>query len=105
MGEMVAFGAQCDSCGSCETCENQLENYCKKKWTATYQGSLGKRSYTQGGYGESRGVLGFDLVGIGVDQGDALLADYYRGPGRFAIKFPKELDPVTHCSLLCGGVT
>lgn len=66
---MVAFGAQCDSCGSCETCENQLENYCRKKWTATYQGSLGKGAYTQGGYGEpSRNKLcGYGFYRDGAD--------------------------------------
>lgn len=82
MGEIVAFGAQCDSCGSCTSCGLHLEQYCRKGMTGTYQGALKDGDYTQGGY-----------------------ADYYRGPGKFAIKLPKGLDPVVSAPLLCAGVT
>lgn len=84
VGDRVGFGAQCGSCRSCVNCEQGLENYCLKGNCGTYQGKTGDsvQPYTQGGY-----------------------ADYYQGPGHFAVKIPDELDSATAAPMLCAGVT
>ena len=80
VGDLVGVGAQCNSCRQCAACKDNNENYCKKAWCATYQGSLKNGQYTQGGY-----------------------ADFYRSPGHFAVKIPEGLDEKVAAPLLCAG--
>lgn len=84
VGDRVGFGAQCNSCRKCTNCADGMENYCLKGMTGTYQGRTGDSTqpYTQGGY-----------------------ADYYQGPGHFAVKIPDELDTAVAAPMLCAGVT
>lgn len=85
VGDRVGFGAQCSSCRKCVNCEAGMENYCiSPGMVGTYQGRTGSsvQPYTQGGY-----------------------ADYYQGPGHFAVKIPEELDSAVAAPMLCAGVT
>lgn len=84
VGDRVGFGAQCGSCGKCKNCKQGQENYCLGGMVGTYQGRTGSsvQPWTQGGY-----------------------ADYYQGPGHFAIKIPESLDSKIAAPMLCAGVT
>ncbi|TXT07217.1 hypothetical protein VHUM_03387 [Vanrija humicola] len=84
LGARVGFGAQCSSCRECDNCNAGMENYCTRAYVGTYQGPTGDKvqPYTQGGY-----------------------ADYYQGPGHFAIPIPDGLDSAVAAPLLCAGVT
>ncbi|KAK8858606.1 hypothetical protein IAR55_002835 [Kwoniella newhampshirensis] len=84
VGDRIGFGAQCGSCMKCENCKNHNENYCVGGMTGTYNGATGSdvQPYTQGGY-----------------------ADYYQGPGHFAVKIPDGIESIVAAPMLCAGVT
>lgn len=84
LGDIVAVGAQSDSCGECELCENNNEQYCRDGIAATYN-FPNKRCggyVTQGGY-----------------------ASHLRVNSYFAASVPKNLDVHYAAPLLCGGLT
>jgi len=87
VGDIVGVGAQCDSCQDCEYCDKGSEQYCNSGHCGTYAGKFfrdtpakGEKSY--GGY-----------------------ANYWRGPSRFVIPIPDNLDPAEAAPMLCGGAT
>lgn len=84
LGDRVGFGAQCNSCRKCPNCARGLENYCLFGNVGTYQGKTGDKTQpvTQGGY-----------------------ADFYQGPGHFAIPIPDAIEPEVAAPMLCAGVT
>lgn len=82
-GERGGVGAQSDSCRSCHMCDQQLESYCAKGLTGTYNGE-----YTNGS-GKSFGGY----------------ATKWRGPGHFVIPVPDGLESHIAGPLMCGGVT
>ncbi len=83
VGDIAGVGCLVDSCKKCDSCEKDLEQYCKNGSTGTYNGSdkhLGGRTY--GGYSEK----------IVVDQ-------------HFVLKVPAHLDLAAVAPLLCAGIT
>jgi uncharacterized zinc-type alcohol dehydrogenase-like protein len=83
VGDMVAVGCFVDSCGHCETCEQDLEQYCRTGPTGTYGGKdRVSGEPTQGGY--SRHIVVKD---------------------HFVLRMPDGLDPARAAPLLCAGVT
>ncbi len=82
-GDLVAVGCMVDSCGVCENCQADLEQFCQKGCTFTYN-SDDKHAdgYTFGGYSTN----------IVVDQ-------------KFVLRVPENLDPAATAPLLCAGIT
>jgi uncharacterized zinc-type alcohol dehydrogenase-like protein len=82
VGDPVAVGSICDSCGSCAACQRRLEQYCEKGFTAVYRGSDrdGHRNY--GGY----------AANIVVDE-------------HYALRLCPNVDLARTAPLLCAGVT
>ena len=82
-GDIVAVGCMVDSCGECELCKNNIEVFCQKGCTLTYN-SPDKHTggVTLGGYSDS----------IVVDQ-------------RFVLSVPANLDLAATAPLLCAGIT
>jgi len=87
VGDIAGCGAQCDSCQECNQCEAHNENYCNNGHVGTYAGifyrdtpAKGQKSY--GGY-----------------------ANYWRGPSRFVVSIPDNVDPAEAAPMLCGGAT
>lgn len=82
-GEVAAVGCMVDSCGTCDSCQHDLEQYCINGFSGTYNGKdrhLGK--YTFGGYSEK----------IVVDE-------------HFVLKVPANLRLPAVAPLLCAGIT
>ena len=82
VGDTVAVGCMVNSCGTCGSCKEQLEQYCIKGFTGTYNGIDIDGSVTQGGYSDQ----------IIVNE-------------KFVLNVPAHLplDQVT--PLLCAGIT
>lgn len=83
VGDLAGVGCIVDSCGTCESCKQDLEQYCKTGFTGTYNGKdvhLG--GHTFGGYSEK----------VVVD------ADH-------VLRIPENLDLAAVAPLLCAGIT
>ncbi|MDQ2919799.1 MAG: NAD(P)-dependent alcohol dehydrogenase [Verrucomicrobiota bacterium] len=82
-GDVAAVGCLVDSCGECESCRADLEQFCERGATFTYN-SEDKHTggHTFGGYSKS----------IVVDQ-------------EFVLHVPKNLDLAASAPLLCAGIT
>jgi uncharacterized zinc-type alcohol dehydrogenase-like protein len=82
-GDMAGVGCLVDSCRTCPNCLQNLEQFCMKVPTFTYNGEdkhLGGVTY--GGYSES----------VVVDQA-------------FVLKISPKLNPAAAAPLLCAGIT
>ncbi|KAI9257187.1 chaperonin 10-like protein [Phascolomyces articulosus] len=82
VGDRVGIGAQCDSCGDCDECNNDKENICRKGVTTTFGSHWKCGTKTYGGY-----------------------ADKWRGNKRFVFKIPDGLSNEEAASFFCAGVT
>lgn len=86
VGDLVGVGCMVDSCRQCSSCNDGLEQYCDKGFTATYNSDdkIGGTShpFTLGGYANK----------ITVEE-------------RFVLRIPKNLDPAATAPLLCAGIT
>ena len=83
VGQQVGVGVFVNSCGSCLSCKNNLEQYCIKGPTTTYNSpSNDPGGFTYGGYSEN----------IVVNE-------------KFVLNIPKTLDPASAAPLLCAGIT
>ena len=82
-GDTVGVGCMVDSCRTCANCKDNLQQFCEKGATFTYN-SPDKHTggITYGGYSES----------IVVDK-------------EFVLKIPKNLDLAATAPLLCAGIT
>jgi uncharacterized zinc-type alcohol dehydrogenase-like protein len=83
VGDLAAVGCLVGSCGTCDSCQHDLEQYCLNGFVGTYNGK-DKHSGTQtfGGYSER----------IVVDE-------------HFVLKVPANLDLAATAPLLCAGIT
>jgi uncharacterized zinc-type alcohol dehydrogenase-like protein len=82
-GDRVGVGCLVDSCRSCGSCEDGLEQYCERGWTATYNGEdRHDGTPTYGGYSER-----------------IVVSD------RFVLRIPDALNPAAAAPLLCAGIT
>lgn len=83
VGDLAAVGCLVGSCGTCDSCRQDLEQYCLNGFVGTYNGK-DKHSGTQtfGGYSEK----------IVVDE-------------HFVLKVPANLDLAATAPLLCAGIT
>jgi len=82
-GDIVGVGCMVDSCRTCESCMVDLEQFCEKGATFTYNAPdphLGGMTY--GGYSEN----------IVVDE-------------NYVLRIPKNLDMAAAAPLLCAGIT
>lgn len=82
-GDLVGVGCMVDSCRVCENCRENLEQFCEKGATFTYNAPdkhLGGRTY--GGYSDN----------IVVDEA-------------FVLRVPGNLDLAATAPLLCAGIT
>lgn len=83
VGDLAGVGCIVDSCGTCESCKQDLEQYCQTGFVGTYNGKdehLGGHTY--GGYSQK----------VVVD------ADH-------VLKVPENLDLAAVAPLLCAGIT
>lgn len=83
VGDLVGVGCLVDSCHSCSACADNLEQFCEKGATFTYNAPdkhLGGHTY--GGYTES----------VVVDE-------------QFVLKIPSNIDEKGAAPLLCAGIT
>lgn len=83
VGDLAGVGCIVDSCGTCESCKQDLEQYCQTGFVGTYNGKdkhLG--GHTFGGYSQK----------VVVD------ADH-------VLKVPENLDLAAVAPLLCAGIT
>jgi uncharacterized zinc-type alcohol dehydrogenase-like protein len=83
VGDLAGVGCIVDSCGTCESCKQDLEQYCQTGFVGTYNGKdehLG--GHTFGGYSQK----------VVVD------ADH-------VLKIPENLDLAAVAPLLCAGIT
>lgn len=82
-GDLVGVGCMVDSCQECDSCKDDLEQYCEKGATLTYNSPdphLGGHTY--GGYSEQ----------IVVDK-------------EFVLSVPENIDTKAAAPLLCAGIT
>jgi len=83
VGDLAGVGCIVDSCGTCESCKQDLEQYCQTGFVGTYNGKdehLG--GHTFGGYSQK----------VVVDANHVL-------------KVPENLDLAAVAPLLCAGIT
>ncbi len=82
-GDTVGVGCMVDSCRTCANCKEDLEQFCEKGTTFTYNSPEKQTGGTTfGGYSES----------IVVDEA-------------FVLQIPKNLDLAATAPLLCAGIT
>ena len=82
-GQLAGVGCMVDSCRACASCEEDLEQYCEKGMTPTYNGrERDSKELTFGGYSEQ----------IVVDE-------------RFVVRVPDSLPLEGVAPLLCAGIT
>ncbi|HVZ73823.1 MAG TPA: NAD(P)-dependent alcohol dehydrogenase [Polyangia bacterium] len=83
VGDVAAVGCMVDSCRECGSCKDDLEQYCERGATWTYNGRERDGSgATQGGYSDQ----------IVVTE-------------RFVVKVPASMDLRAVAPLLCAGIT
>ncbi|MCG2430433.1 NAD(P)-dependent alcohol dehydrogenase [Aequorivita xiaoshiensis] len=84
VGDLVGVGCMVDSCQECNQCKNDLEQFCEKGATYTYNSKdkhiEGQRTF--GGYSNE----------IVVDK-------------EFVLNIPENIDPAAAAPLLCAGIT
>jgi uncharacterized zinc-type alcohol dehydrogenase-like protein len=83
VGDLAAIGCMVDSCRTCDHCKRDLEQFCQRGATFTYNSAdrhLGGMTY--GGYSER----------VVCDEA-------------FTLKVPSGLDPAGAAPLLCAGIT
>ena len=84
IGDLVGVGCLVDSCQTCSSCKQDLEQFCEKGATFTYNSEdkhiEGLQTY--GGYSTS----------VVVDE-------------KFVLRIPENLDEAATAPLLCAGVT
>ena len=82
-GDRAGVGCFVDSCRTCANCKADLEQFCEKGMSATYNGTeQDKKTPTFGGYSTR----------IVVDQ-------------KYVLKLPDHLDLAAVAPLLCAGIT
>jgi alcohol dehydrogenase (NADP+) len=82
-GDLAGVGCMVDSCRTCENCRDDLEQFCEKGATFTYNAPDKKSGgMTYGGYSEN----------VVVDEA-------------FVLHVPKNLDLAAVAPLLCAGIT
>ena len=81
-GDLVGVGCMVDSCGDCPSCKKDLEQFCEKGCTWTYNSPEPHFGRTYGGYSTH----------IVVDQD-------------FVLKIPENIDVRGAAPLLCAGIT
>ncbi len=81
VGDKAGVGCMVNSCGECEPCKSDLEQFCNKGSTFTYN-SLEDGKVTQGGYSNK----------IVVTE-------------KFVLKIPDNLELANVAPLLCAGIT
>jgi uncharacterized zinc-type alcohol dehydrogenase-like protein len=82
-GDIAAVGCMVDSCRTCESCKDDLEQFCEKGATFTFNGQdKHTGGMTYGGYSES----------VVVDEA-------------FVLHVPKNLNLAAAAPLLCAGIT
>jgi uncharacterized zinc-type alcohol dehydrogenase-like protein len=81
-GDVVGVGCMVNSCGTCDSCKNNLEQFCQKGCTFTYNGKDEDGSVTKGGYSDN----------IVVNE-------------KFVLKVPANLKLENVAPLLCAGIT
>jgi len=82
-GDFAGVGCFVDSCGDCENCRQDVEQFCKVHWSATYNGTeMDKTTPTFGGYSSQ----------IVVDE------DY-------TLKIREQENLAAVAPLLCAGIT
>ena len=86
VGDMVGVGCLVDSCRGCASCNDGLEQYCDKGFTATYN------SEDKTGGTPHKKTLGGYSSKITVEE-------------RFVLRVPAGLDPAAAAPLLCAGIT
>ncbi|MEH6681353.1 MAG: NAD(P)-dependent alcohol dehydrogenase [Sediminicola sp.] len=82
-GDLVGVGCMVDSCQTCASCKDDMEQFCEKGATFTYNSPdvhLGGQTY--GGYSTS----------VVVDE-------------KFVLRIPENLDEKGAAPLLCAGIT
>ncbi|MFL9824177.1 NAD(P)-dependent alcohol dehydrogenase [Rhodoplanes sp. SY1] len=83
IGDIAGVGCMVDSCGTCENCIADLEQYCLKGSTLTYQSKADvPGGYTQGGWSQ----------GIVVTE-------------HFVVRMPQTGNHAGRAPLLCAGIT
>ncbi len=83
LGQKVAVGCFVNSCHTCSSCAGELEQYCLKGVTGTYNAaSVDPGGFTYGGYAKN----------IVVDE-------------HFVLRMPEGLDLAGAAPLLCAGIT
>src|ERR1041384_390023 len=83
VGDLAGVGCMVDSCRTCSACNEDLEQYCERGATYTYNGKERESGQvTFGGYSEQ----------IVVSE-------------RFVVKVPASLDLKAVAPLLCAGIT
>ena len=83
IGDLAAIGVMVESCGECSSCRNDLEQYCKQGFTATYN------SPTEDPGGQTYG---------GYSKTITAREDYI-------LKVPESLESSATAPLLCAGIT
>jgi uncharacterized zinc-type alcohol dehydrogenase-like protein len=82
-GDLVGVGCMVDSCRVCDPCRRDLEQFCEKVPSFTYNGTeMDRTTPTYGGYSTE----------IVVSE-------------TFVLKIPAGLDPAGAAPLLCAGIT
>lgn len=81
-GDVVGVGCMVDSCGDCESCKDNLEQFCDKGVTFTYNSAGHDGQMTMGGYSNN----------IVVNE-------------KFVLKIPPNLKLEAVAPLLCAGIT
>jgi alcohol dehydrogenase (NADP+) len=83
VGDLAGVGCLVDSCRACESCQRDLEQFCKAGPALTYNSTeMDRKTPTFGGY--SRRIV---------------VAE------RFVLVVPDGLDPAAAAPLLCAGIT
>ena len=84
VGDLVGVGCMVDSCETCASCEQDLQQFCEKGATFTYNSPDPhiKGAQTYGGYATT-----------------VVVAE------KFVLSIPENLDPAAAAPLLCAGVT
>ena len=83
VGDTVLIGTIVDSCRECDRCRDEMEPYCEKFPTLTYDGiDRVDGTRTRGGY-----------------------SDVYVADERFVHRLPDGIDPASAAPLVCAGIT